>query len=406
MPTSIAGRVPLRLFLFAIGLALPLEAVQETEPYLVRKNSAIQSSVAHSSNALVLLQDLLKENPRDADVLFRLGMVQSDHARNLDQGPGRHAAMIQARETIIRAREAGAVDPIIATFLAEVNADGTENMPNFSNNPKSQQLMAEAEHAFAKRDMAQARSLYGAALKLEPQNYAATIYLGDTYFTEANYADALIWFQKAIVLDPNQEKAYRYSGDALLRLNRKDDALDQYLLAVVAQPHSQYSWTALQNGCRTFLLKPWVAAKNVPYAQVKAGKKGPEIFLPGNFTNMQVIYTLARSKWQSENKDKVFPAGQNYRQTLDEEVFALSTLIKIYHEMKTTPAPSGELAQSMAEAGPSIEELAEIEQAGLLEAHVLFFRTNEEVSLDYPAYREKNREKLRTYLTKHYLHLP
>jgi hypothetical protein len=53
-----------------------------------------------------------------------------------------------------------------------------------------------------------------------------------------------------------------------------------------------------------------------------------------------------------------------------------------------------------------LDELAEINSAGLLEAHVLFFRANKDIAQDYASYRDKNRGKLRRYLIKYYLHLP
>jgi hypothetical protein len=91
--------------------------------------------------------------------------------------------------------------------------------------------------------------------------------------------------------------------------------------------------------------------------------------------------------------------------TLEEEVYSLNSLLKIYAEMKESSHQSSEYDSAIKEATQSMDELAEINAAGLLEAHVLFFRANKDIANDYPAYRDLNREKLRSYLIKYYLHI-
>ena len=398
------------LALFAVLITLPsLFAVNppgNVEAYNLRKSKAVELAVTHSPLAIDVLKVLLKEKPDDDAVLFSLGMEAAVIARKFEVGSKRKKAMKQAREYLVRAQKAGSTQPLIATALSEINPDGSENITKLSNDPKLEPLLQKAEEAFGKGDFVHAKEAYQAALAIDPTNYVATVYLGDAYFSSKEFPEALRWFQKAIELNPDFEKAHRYSGDTLLRLNRKDDALDQYLLAVVAEPYSQYPWTALQHGCRAFLLKPWQGAIKLPVVQVKAGTKGPEIALSDKSTTWDVAYSLARAKWQTENRTTLFPAGQAYRLSLGEEVYSLKTLITIYHEMKEAPEQSNNSHQALTDIGPSLDELAEIEQAGFLSEHILFFRANAELARDYAAYREKNREKLLTYLRKYYLHLP
>ena len=398
------------LTLCAALIVLPmLKAVDRlgnAEPYNLRKSKAVELAVSHSPFAIDALKALLKEKPDDAAVLFSLGTETAVIARKLEVGNKRKKEMRQAREYIVRAQKAGSTQPMIATALSEINPDGSENIAKLSEDPKMESLLQKAEEAFGKGDFVHAKEAYEAALAIDPTNYVATVYLGDAYFSSKEFPEALRWFQKAIELNPDFEKAHRYSGDTLLRLNRKDDALDQYLLAVVAEPYSQYPWTALQHGYRAFLLKPWQAAIKIPVVQVKEGTKGPEIALSDKFTNWDVAYSFARAKWQTENRATMFPAGHAYRQSLLEEVYALKTLITIYHEMKASPEQPNDSRQALTDIGPSLDELAEIEQAGFLSEHILFFRANAEIARDYADYRAKNREKLLSYLRKYYLHLP
>ena len=388
--------------LFVLLALAARAAPADAEPYPLRRSRAIELAAKHAPGAVDALAVLLTEKPDDPEVLLHLGLETSGNARQLDAGPARQTAMRRAREFLVHAQQAGATAPIIATALGEINADGTEKTARFSGKPELDRIFQQAEAAFGKRDFAGARQAYAAVLALDPRNYTATVYQGDAYFAEHDYAAALPWFEKAAALDPNEEKAFRYCGDTLLRLNRPDDALNQYLLAVVANPYSGYTWNALQNACKARFLKPWPAARQLPTATVRPGPKGPEIALPEKFTALNLGYATVRASWQ---KDHV-PAGATYRQTLDEEVYALTELLKIFRELRAAAAPGAEIAGALNEAGPAMDELAEIERAGLLPSHVLFFRANADIAANYAAYRETNREKLRSYLLKFYLHLP
>ena len=85
---------------------------------------------------------------------------------------------------------------------------------------------------------------------------------------------------------------------------------------------------------------------------------------------------------------------------------SLQAFVALYREFKNNPACADEIASAFAQIIPSMDQIAESNAAGLLPAHILFFRANAEIAGDYPVYREKNRNKLRAYLTKYYLHLP
>jgi len=81
-------------------------------------------------------------------------------------------------------------------------------------------------------------------------------------------------------------------------------------------------------------------------------------------------------------------------------------MLAVAAELKAAKPDAPDLTKALAQCGPSWEQLAEINSAGLLEAHVFFFRANAEIAVDYPDYRAKHRDKLRSYLLKYYLHLP
>jgi hypothetical protein len=85
-------------------------------------------------------------------------------------------------------------------------------------------------------------------------------------------------------------------------------------------------------------------------------------------------------------------------------VDALRTVLKVWQEMGAADKNPGEVPVPSREAEASMRQLHELETAGLLEAHVLFARANQDIAADYPAYRDANRAKLHDYLLRYYLH--
>lgn len=99
--------------------------------------------------------------------------------------------------------------------------------------------------------------------------------------------------------------------------------------------------------------------------------------------------------------------AEPYRHTIIEEAAALKTLLAITAEIRDSGQPPPEnMAAVLNEMKPVIAQLQEIDDAGLLEAHVFLFRANRDIAADYAKYRDANREKLRDYLRRFYLHLP
>ncbi|MEJ1971768.1 MAG: tetratricopeptide repeat protein [Lacunisphaera sp.] len=400
------------LLLLALVTTVAVQAattvtVVPAEVYTVRKQRAFGLITPDPVAAEKQLSQLLVESKDDPEVLFQLGRLVMNRGQMLKEGSKRKQTLKEGREYYVRAQQAGSTEPLIRTALAEVNADGSENRATFSNDAKVNEAIHAAESAFGKRDFDKAITLYQQALALDPHHYQATLYLGDAYFANGEYARALTWFGKATELEPNKETAYRYSGDAFVRLGRKDDALEQYLQAFIADPYNGYTWRALQAGWQTLGLNPRVPAQGLATAQVKPDKDGkPEISLAENFTMLDIAYAGARSKWQSEHPLTPTPNGPApaYRQTLAEETAALQTMLAIWQEQIAATGPEAEKsARQIAALTPALTQLKAINDAGLLEPCILYFRANQDLAADYVPYRDANRAKLHEFLVRFFL---
>src|SRR5438046_2627139 len=90
---------------------------------------------------------------------------------------------------------------------------GRRSLPG--QNPAGEQAMRTGEAAFSRRDFDEAIKNYFKAVKLEPRNYAAVLFIGNACHKKNDFARAGVWYEKAIRLDPNIETGYRYYAEML-----------------------------------------------------------------------------------------------------------------------------------------------------------------------------------------------
>lgn len=402
--SSQVRRIHLLIFLCAFSTELTAELPPDS--YELRRSRAYNLTDDHSPEAEQALLALLKERPGDGGVLFALGRVAFHDSGLLEAGARRRETRRKARDYFLQAQKSGYNDPLIATAMAAINPDGSENVSHLSQRKEVDQLLQEGEKLFGQRKFIQAAGKYRQAFELEPSNYLAALYTGDAYFASGAHGEALAWFDKATALEPNREVGHRYAGDVLLRTGRRPEALQRYLSAAVAEPYNGYPWRALNEFCKGTLIKQWTAPANVPSASITASGKKKDIGLPEGFTPFDLIYASARITWQNENNARKFPTGTEYRLTLEEEAYALHATLKSYAEIKQAKtAPPAELAAALEKSRLFYDHLLEIEDAGLIKAHILLVRGNADLAQDYTAYREAHRDELLKYLAKFYLHL-
>jgi CHAD domain-containing protein len=105
------------------------------------------------------------------------------------------------------------------------------------------------------------------------------------------------------------------------------------------------------------------------------------------------MYSLTRAAWPAGRFAKEYPNEKDYRHSLREEAEALRMVAEaIAKDVKEGKIKTVE---------PQLANLVKLNDAGLLEAYVLFARADEGVSKDYEAYRKANRDKLRRYLSEY-----
>ena len=354
--------------------------------------------------ALPLLERVAAANPNDPVILSRLGFVLYANSVDVKDPALRQKMRERARTTLLRSQSLGDNSNLTRMALDAVSApDGTQ-VP-FSDIKTAELAIREGEAAFMRGDMDKAIAAYRRALEADPQLYDAAVYAGDAEYKQANnstdpqyrsdhFDAAGIWFARAIAINPDRETAYRYWGDALEAQGKINEARDKFVDAIVAQPYTRNSFVGLTQWAtrhKVALGHPKIEPPNSTRSENGKTTRSidPKTLSSNDGSNNWLMYDLTRIAWSKADFSKNYPEEKVYRHSLKEETAAL----RMVAEAAAKDLKSGKVKSLEA----SLDNLIKLNDAGLLEALVLFARPDEGIVRDYVAYRRNNREKLRRY---------
>lgn len=341
--------------------------------------------------ALPLLEDLVRANPKDDELLVDLAASLVDHAATV---PNLHAAgqeRLRARDLLEQAWRLGNASPLamnLSQFLQQLPASGSIE---FSKNPRADQLIRAGEAAFTRRDFNEALKDYSRALEVEPTNYSAALFVANTYDRQDNFAKASEWYERTIRIDRNTETAFRYYADMLAGQGDLERAREMLIQAAVAEPYNRVVWRELH---------AWAVLSgsqiNMVYVSIPPlnDKSVPDPTRNSPISRAWEAYRSARASWQQGGEFvKHFPNEETYRHSLEEEADALNVAARLLVDLRarkdTTTLVTNDIAAS---------ELLKLYDAGLIEPYVLFSLGDGGIAQDYSAYRESNRGKLESYM--------
>jgi Flp pilus assembly protein TadD len=373
---------------------------KEGAAYAAKRQQAMQLfDQGKHLEALPLLEELAQKSPDDTDVVVALAASLVGQASTLTDRAAAAKERLRAKDLL---EKSGSTGPLAKNLLQVLRTmpDGSE--VQFSQNPAVEQAMRAGEAAFSRGDFDEAITNYSKALELEPKNYEATLFIGNSFHRKNDFAKAQEWYEKAIGLDPNTETAYRYDAHMLMRKGDLAKARTMLIHAAVAEPYNRIVWHDL---------KIWTAFNssgfNLSYAGVlpdsmapKKNDSGFEISLfpkrAQDLSDAWEAYHLVRTDWKERGKFKQhFPDETGYRHSLAEETEALIAEVRALQQLR------GDIGTAeLVTEDQSLMLLLKLYDAGLLEPYVLFRLGDDGIAKDYATYREKNRDKLEEYLEK------
>ena len=327
------------------------------------------------------------------------------HAATLADQQAAAKERVRAKNLVQEALDLGNNSPLAQNLHQLLGALPASGAIQFSENRAVEQAMLAGEAAFSRRDFAEARKNYARVLELEPKNYAAVLFTGNTYHKQNEYAKAGEWYERAIRLDPNVETAYRYYAEMLVKEGEMSKARTMFIHAAVAEPYNRIVWRDLMAWAglnRTELNFKYAGLMSDPKAprrdesmldvNVDLAKLVPQ--RPKDLSDAWQAYHSIRTDWKDGGKFKQsFPHEAVYRHSLSEEVEALSAEVDVLELLEGDV----ETAEAVTE-NPSLLLLLKLHQAGLLEPYVLFKLADEDIAKDYSDYRARHRQELEQYL--------
>lgn len=401
--TPIRTLLPQVVLVFALvhGTVFGAEPSQPPVEDPRRVEARALSSAHKFAEADAIYSSLLKKNRDDAQLHLDAGYNLYLLASTLDDARKAVKLRKRSRQLLLRAQELGRQDAIIEMCLNAVQPDGKE-VPGreFSPLKEADDAMRRGERAFAKNDMAGAIAAYQRARELDPENYQATLYIGDVHFNRGELDLAMEWFRKAVRLNPDIETAHRYWGDAARKAGRAAEALQHYIDAVVAEPYSRAPREMLERFSRNAGLT-W-RGREVDLPNSPVSLRGGEVHIeidPSNADALALIHGLACAHWRKEEFPKHYAAAQP-RRSLREEMHALELMRKTAAELKQAdPASVSRWERGLA-------TLDAVIAADLLAPFVFFERGDREIAQDYATYRILSRDRLARYIAEFWCGLP
>lgn len=353
------------------------------------------------AEALPIFERLAASSQADGQVMYGLGVSILMTADKITDEEAQRKARLRARAALVRARESGIRDENLDMLIKSVKADG--GVSGVSSNKEANAAMSVASDAFAKGDYEKAAREYERAARLDPTLYEGALYTGNSFYSLKNWDKAAEWFARAIAIDPDRETAHRYWADALMYAGKQEAARDKFLDAIIVDPYSQLTWRGLMQWAQRNQVALGHPKIEVP-ASVSSSANGSvnvtvdEKALSGNKNDGSaawMMYGLARAAWVTDKTGKLsekfaraYPNEKTYRHSLAEEMDAFRLALLSVKEQ----------GKEIKQLEPSLARLVKLNDAGLLEAYVLFARADQGIAQDFADYRKANRDKLRRYL--------
>jgi tetratricopeptide (TPR) repeat protein len=166
--------LPLVLVLnFRLAPCMTAQAGPDTAYQIKQQKAAELFDQGKRLEALPLLEELVKANPKDDEMLVALAACLVDHAAILTDQEAAGKERLRARDLLDQAWNLGNTSALAMNLSQLLKQLPDSGAIKFSENSQAEQFMRTGEAAFSRRDFDDAIKNYSKALEMEPTNYSA-----------------------------------------------------------------------------------------------------------------------------------------------------------------------------------------------------------------------------------------
>ena len=231
------------------------------------------------------------------------------------------------------------------------------------------QLHARADALYGARQYPAAAVEYQKATAACPENAGYWVDFADSFYVMEEYDKAKELFVRALSVDPWNREAHRFLSDTELQLKNGEAAVHHLVLAVVSDPIYEAGWSALRT---------YADAMGRKWNRVYGDRRVD----PGNADG------IAWSAY-GEAKSIMLESDARPASALAIERHAVKLALKAARNVE---------AATSQKPGAFWSMMARAERAGFLDEAIFIHLLDEASAQEYPAYREKNAERLISYL--------
>ncbi|MEZ5307077.1 MAG: tetratricopeptide repeat protein [Pyrinomonadaceae bacterium] len=377
----------LPILILSATTSLFAQTASDRENFLIAKSLISQSKYI---DALPYLEKVEGAFPDDVDYWTYYGIGLSIKGVTLTDKTERNGYYKRAKKALQRASELGTENPRALDLLSMI--DSMMETDNFSDaNPEVEAALRKGEEFFGRSEWAEAYKYYEKAHKLDPLNYEAVLFMGDCYYSQQAYKQAIPLFQQAIDINSEKSIGHYFLGDAYLYDGRSQAALEKYIDSFIRDPQAEVSWSNFSK---------WsdVSDQQITMSTVAppGGEPTGEIVLApsrleeSDGTSSWMKYGESVQAWKARNVGKRFDVAT--------EAAGLQAVSDEFKRLMKTG--------KVKEPDEDLQTLVKIADDGMLVQYVYLFRMRKSFSEDYQFAMRKNEPLVRRFIKKYILGIP
>jgi len=276
-------------------------------------------------------------------------------------------------------------------------------IPSMPRTPDAAKHYLNAEKAFEDGRLKDAAELYQRVTLADPGFGKAYVHLGDCFFRNNQYGEAMQCYRAAVAKTPLDAAAYRFGADALLKMGKGQEARQWLMESVLADPEYPMIWGDLSNQARQEgkTLERHHDLIPVQFLLLDLEKNTNDETLlqavPAETASAWREYLKQKRGWRQEQFRKQFPNEKFYHTTAQEELDCLRALATEWSRVRDS---------NSSLRNEKLDFIRQLHLDDMLEAFVYFELFTEEYRAPFENWKKANLITAHEYIERYLFGAP